>query len=58
MVIIINGGQCISYRNCSTNYELEIDIRAYAQQKGGNIIRSSCVGCGICSAICLKEVLN
>ena len=34
-----------------------IDVRAYAQ-KGENIVRSSCVGCGICSAICPRGVLK
>jgi ferredoxin len=34
-----------------------IDVRAYAQ-KGENIIRSSCVGCGICSAVCPRGVLK
>ena len=34
-----------------------IDVRAYAQ-KGQNIIRSSCVGCGICSAVCPRGVLK
>ena len=34
-----------------------IDVRAYAQ-KGQNIVRSSCVGCGICSAVCPRGVLK
>jgi ferredoxin len=34
-----------------------IDVRWYAQ-RGQNIIRSSCVGCGICSAVCPRGVLN
>ncbi len=34
-----------------------IDVRAYAQ-KGANIVRSSCVGCGICSAVCPRGVLK
>ena len=34
-----------------------IDVRAYAQ-KGENIIRSSCVGCGICAAVCPRGVLK
>ena len=34
-----------------------IDVRAYAQ-KGENIVRSSCVGCGVCSAVCPRGVLK
>ena len=34
-----------------------IGLRAYAQ-KGENIVRSSCVGCGICSAVCPRGVLK
>jgi ferredoxin len=34
-----------------------IDVRSYAQ-KGENIVRSSCVGCGICSAVCPRGVLK
>ena len=34
-----------------------IDVRAYAQ-KGENIVRSSCVGCGICSSVCPRGVLK
>jgi ferredoxin len=34
-----------------------IDVRAYAQ-KGENIIRASCVGCGVCSSVCPRGVLK
>jgi ferredoxin len=34
-----------------------IDVRAYAQ-RGQNIVRSSCVGCGVCSAVCPRGVLK
>jgi len=34
-----------------------IDVRAYAQ-KGENIVRASCVGCGVCSAVCPRGVLK
>ena len=34
-----------------------IDVRAYAQRKQ-NIIRSSCVGCGVCAAVCPRGVLR
>ncbi|MBT8325153.1 MAG: 4Fe-4S binding protein, partial [Winogradskyella sp.] len=43
--------------NCSTYCEMGIDVRAYAQ-KGENIVRSSCVGCGICAAVCPRGVLK
>ena len=39
------------------NCDMGIDVRAYAQ-KGENIVRSSCVGCGICSAVCPRGVLK
>jgi len=34
-----------------------IDVRSYAQ-RGENIVRSSCVGCGICAAVCPRGVLK
>ena len=34
-----------------------IDVRAYAE-KGQDIVRASCVGCGICSAVCPRGVLK
>ena len=34
-----------------------IDVRAYAQ-RGENIVRSSCVGCGICASVCPRGVLK
>jgi ferredoxin len=34
-----------------------IDVRSYAQ-KGENIVRSSCVGCGICAEVCPRGVLK
>jgi len=34
-----------------------IDVRSYAQ-KGENIVRASCVGCGVCSAVCPRGVLK
>jgi len=46
--ITTNGSQCISCGNCSTYCEMGIDVRSYAQ-KGQDIVRSSCVGCGVCS---------
>lgn len=55
--ITTNGGQCISCGNCSTQCEMGIDVRWYAQ-RGQNIVRSSCVGCGICAAVCPRGVLN
>lgn len=55
--ITTNGGQCISCGNCSTQCEMGIDVRSYAQ-KGQDIVRASCVGCGICSAVCPRGVLK
>ena len=43
--------------NGSTYWEMGIDVRSYAQ-KGQNIVRSSCVGCGICSEVCPRGVLK
>jgi len=54
--ITTNGGQCISCGNCSTQCEQGIDVRAYAQ-KGENIVRSSCVGCGETGRINPTEIL-
>jgi len=34
-----------------------IDVRAYAQ-RGQNVVRASCVGCGICAAVCPRGVLK
>ena len=34
-----------------------IDVRAYAE-KGQDIVRASCVGCGVCSAVCPRGVLK
>ncbi len=43
--------------NCSTYCEMGIDVRSYAQ-KGQDIVRASCVGCGICAAVCPRGVLR
>ncbi|MCC6459332.1 MAG: 4Fe-4S binding protein [Saprospiraceae bacterium] len=55
--ITTNGGQCISCGNCSTYCEMGIDVKAYAQ-RGQDIVRASCVGCGIFSAVCPRGVLR
>ena len=55
--ITTNGGQCISCGNCSTQCEMGIDVRAYAQL-GENIVRESCVGCGVCADVCPRGVLK
>ena len=47
----------MSCGNCSTYCEMGIDVRWYAK-RGQNIIRSACVGCGICSAVCPRGVLK
>jgi Pyruvate/2-oxoacid:ferredoxin oxidoreductase delta subunit len=33
-----------------------IDVRML--KKGENIVRSSCVGCGICAAVCPRECIK
>ena len=33
-----------------------IDVRSYAQ-RGANVVRASCVGCGVCAAVCPRGVL-
>ena len=55
--ITTNGAQCISCGNCSTQCEMGIDVRWYAQ-RGQNIVRSSCVGCGVCAAVCPRGGLK
>lgn len=55
--ITTNGNLCISCGQCSTNCEMGIDVKAYAQ-KQEDIIRASCVGCGICSEVCPRGVLR
>ena len=47
----------MSCGNCSTYCEMGIDVRAYAE-KGENIVRASCVGCGVCAAVCPRGVLK
>jgi ferredoxin len=34
-----------------------IDVRWYAQRQE-NIVRASCVGCGVCAAVCPRGVLS
>jgi ferredoxin len=34
-----------------------IDVRSYAQ-RGMDIKRASCVGCGVCSSVCPRGVLR
>ena len=34
-----------------------VDVRSYAQ-RGENIVRASCVGCGVCAAVCPRGVLK
>ncbi len=55
--ISTNGGQCISCGQCSTQCEMGIDVKSYAE-RGEDIIRASCVGCGICSEVCPRGVLH
>jgi Pyruvate/2-oxoacid:ferredoxin oxidoreductase delta subunit len=55
--ITTNGGQCISCGNCSTYCEMGIDVRWYAQ-RGQNVVRASCVGCGICASVFPRGVLR
>jgi Pyruvate/2-oxoacid:ferredoxin oxidoreductase delta subunit len=37
-------------RKCSTYCEMGIDVRSYAEKE--KTLFSSCVGCGICAAVC------
>ena len=34
-----------------------IDVRHYAQ-RGQDVVRASCVGCGVCAAVCPRGVLR
>jgi len=47
----------MSCGNCSTYCEMGIDVRAYAE-RSENIVRASCVGCGVCSSVCPRGVLK
>jgi Pyruvate/2-oxoacid:ferredoxin oxidoreductase delta subunit len=55
--ITTNGGQYMSCGACSTFCEMGINVRWYAQ-RGQNIIRASCVGCGVCAEVCPRGVLK
>jgi len=55
--ITTNGDQCISWGNFSTYCEMGIDVRLYAQ-RSKNIVRASCIGCGICSEVCPRGFLK
>jgi MinD superfamily P-loop ATPase len=48
--ITTNGGQCISCGNCSTYCEMELMYAVMLKRR--KYCRSSCVGCGICAAVC------
>ena len=43
--------------NGSTYCEMGIDVRWYAQ-RGQDVVRASCVGCGVCAAVCPRGVLR
>ena len=55
--ITVNGEQCMMCGNCSTYCEMGIDVRSYAMN-GKNFARASCVGCGLCAALCPRGVLK
>jgi len=45
--ITVKKDMCISCGNCSTCYEMGIDVRAYAMANQ-DVKRAACVGCGMC----------
>jgi ferredoxin len=53
-IIFHRGG---SSRSGSNYCEMGIDVKWYAQ-RGQDIVRASCVGCGICSEVCPRGVLK
>ena len=55
--ITTNGGQCISCGNCSAVGEMGIDVKAYAEEEK-DVVRASCVGCGMRATICPRGVLK
>lgn len=55
--VATDGGNCIACGQCTVQCEMGIDVRAYAMA-GQDVVRSGCVGCGICVSVCPSSVLR
>jgi polyferredoxin len=55
--IRVKKDMCISCGMCSSQCEMGIDVRSYAQSNQ-DFTRASCVGCGLCAEVCPRGVLR